>query len=100
MAHYAHWDGGDLILQCRLQPKAASDQWVGPLGDCIKLRITAPPVDGKANAHLIAFLARQFGISKQAVSIEKGEHSRTKRIRLQAPTRFPAKLEIPVATNR
>lgn len=99
MPHYAHWEGNDLILQCRLQPKASSDQWAEPLGDCIKLRITAPPVDGKANAHLIAFLAKQFGIAKQAVSIEKGEHSRTKRIRLRAPNRFPAKLEIPVATN-
>lgn len=89
-----HWDGDDLILNCRLQPKASSDEWVGLLDNQLKIRITAPPVDGKANAHLIKFVAKSFGVSKSAVSIEKGELGRSKVIRVCAPSKIPAKLKI------
>lgn len=84
----------DLILDCRLQPKASSDEIVGDLGDELKIRITAPPVDGKANAHLTRFLAKSFGVSKSQVVIEKGELGRSKRIRIQSPEKIPAKLNI------
>lgn len=88
------WQDGDLILSCRLQPKASSDEFVGDLGEELKIRITAPPVDGKANAHLLKFLAKAFGVSKSRIQIEQGELGRSKRIRIQTPTRFPAKLNI------
>ena len=94
MRPWYHWDGDDLILLCRLQPKASSDEMVGDLGDELKIRITAPPVDGKANAHLIGFLAKSFGVSKSKVSIEKGELGRSKRVRIHAPAKFPANLNI------
>ncbi len=54
---YYRWDGEDLILDCHLQPKASSDEFAGLHGDRLKIRLTAPPVEGKANAHLMAFLA-------------------------------------------
>ena len=88
------WDGDDLILDCRLQPKASADELVGDLGDELKIRITAPPVDGKANAHLVQFLAKAFGVSKSRVTIEKGELGRSKRVRIQAPGKFLANLNI------
>lgn len=88
------WDGADLILHCRLQPKASSDEFVGAQGDELKIRITAPPVDGKANAHLQAFVAKAFGVAKSRVSIEKGELGRSKRLRIQAPARIPPELGI------
>ncbi len=94
MATWYQWQGADLILDCRLQPKASSDDIVGDLGDELKIRITAPPVDGKANAHLIKFLAKRFGVSKSRVAIEKGELGRSKRIRIQSPTKIPANLNI------
>jgi len=94
MSSWYQWQDNDLILSCRLQPKAASDELVGDLGDELKIRITAPPVDGKANAHLQTFLAKAFGVSKSQVLIEKGALGRSKRVRIQAPTRFPAKLNI------
>ena len=94
MANWYQWQGMDLILDCRLQPKASSDEIVGDLGDELKIRVTAPPVDGKANAHLTRFLAKSFGVSKSQVVIEKGELGRSKRIRIQSPEKIPAKLNI------
>ena len=94
MPPWYQWDAGDLILFCRLQPKASGDEFVGDHGEELKIRITAPPVDGKANAHLVAFVAKSFGVSKSQVAIEKGELGRSKRLRIHAPTKFPAKLNI------
>ncbi|RLT95119.1 DUF167 domain-containing protein [Ketobacter sp.] len=94
MADWYRWQGLDLILDCRLQPKAASDEIVGDHGAELKIRITAPPVDGKANAHLTRFLAKSFGVSKSQVVIEKGELGRSKRVRIQSPKEIPAKLNI------
>ena len=48
------WDGDDLILECHLQPAARSDDFAGLHGDRLKIRLTAPPVEGKANAYLMA----------------------------------------------
>lgn len=94
MADWYRWQDADLILECRLQPKAASDEIVGDHGAELKIRITAPPVDGKANAHLARFLAKSFGVSKSQVVIEKGELGRSKRVRIQSPKKIPAKLNI------
>jgi uncharacterized protein (TIGR00251 family) len=47
------YDGEDLLLRLILQPKASRDQFVGPLGDELKVAITAPPIDGKANLHFL-----------------------------------------------
>lgn len=94
MCPWYRWDGADLVLDCHLQPRSSADELVGDHGDALKIRITAPPVDGKANAHLVQFLAKSFGVSKSRVSIEKGELGRSKRVRIQAPTRFPANLNI------
>ena len=86
---YFRWDGEDLILDCHLQPKASSDEFAGLQGERLKIRLTAPPVDGKANAHLIAFLAKAFGISKSQVSLISGELNRQKRVRLHGPKKLP-----------
>jgi uncharacterized protein len=71
-AHNLQYKGEDLLLRLVLQPKSSRDQFVGMLGNELKLTITAPPVDGKANAHLIQFLSKQFKVAKGAISVEKG----------------------------
>ncbi len=81
-------------MDCHLQPKASKDQLCGLHGTRLKIRITAPPVDGKANTHLIKFLAKQFGVAKNAVTIIKGELARQKRVKIQAPERIPENLNI------
>jgi len=86
------WEEGDLILDLRIQPRASRDEIVGWQGERIKVRITAPPVDGKANAHLLAFLAKSCGVAKSRVHLLSGETGRDKRVRIQAPVRLPAPL--------
>ncbi|WP_315808664.1 DUF167 domain-containing protein [Pseudomonas sp. C9-3] len=88
------WDGEDLILDCHLQPKASRDEFAGLHGERLKIRLTAPPVDGKANAHLLAFLGKAFGVPKSTVKLESGELNRQKRVRIPHPTKFPAELGI------
>ena len=86
---YFRWDGEDLILDCHLQPKASSDEFAGLHGERLKIRLTAPPVEGKANAHLLAFLGKAFGVAKSQVSLISGELSRQKRVRIQRPQKLP-----------
>lgn len=82
----------ELILDLRIQPRAARDEIIGYQGDRLKIRLTAPPVDGKANQHLIEFLADSFGVPKRDIVLLAGATSREKRVRIVAPKRLPAVL--------
>ena len=88
MSFYS-WQGKSLIINCHLQPRASKDEFVGLHGQSLKIRIKAPPVDGKANDYLIKFLAKQFGVSKRSITIISGELSREKRIKIDEPQRIP-----------
>lgn len=79
---FARWEGGDLLIRVRVQPKAAHDGVAGLHGDTLKVRITAPPTDGKANQHLARFLARELDLPKGAVTVEKGGKGKDKTVRL------------------
>lgn len=81
-----------LVIRLYIQPKASRDQIVGLHGDELKVAITAPPVDGQANAHLVKYLAKQFRVAKGAVSIEKGEMGRHKQIRIVNPQHIPTEI--------
>ena len=89
MTKFYHWRGDDLLLNVRIQPRASSDGFAEVLDDRIKIRITAPPVDGKANKHLSALLAGVFGVSRANISILSGESGRNKRILIRQPARLP-----------
>jgi uncharacterized protein (TIGR00251 family) len=89
------WDGPDLLLALHIQPGARRDEFVGPHGDRFKIRITAPPVDGKANTHLIHFLADTFGVTTGAVKLLAGSAGREKRLRIRAPRRLPDLIPTP-----
>ena len=86
---FFQWQGDDLLLDIRVQPRASSDGFAEELGDRIKLRITAPPVDGKANRYLIALLAKTFKVAKNDISIISGETGRNKRIKIRCPAHLP-----------
>lgn len=73
---------GSLVLSLHIQPGAKKTEIAGLHGEALKIRLAAPPVDGKANAELIAFLAKTCGVPKSAVELVSGETSRTKRVRL------------------
>ena len=89
-------DDADLILDCHLQPKASRDEFAGLHGERVKIRLTAPPVDGKANAQLLAFLATAFSVGKNQVSLESGLQSRQKRVRIKQPRQLPSALDLTV----
>lgn len=67
-----------VTLSCRVQPRASRNALSGILGESLKVALTAPPVDGKANAELCRFLADKAGLSRSCVQILSGETSRTK----------------------
>jgi len=83
------WRDNSLFLELHLQPKASKDAVAGLHAQRLKITITAPPVDGKANAHLCAWLAKQFGVAKSRVHICKGELGRDKQIRIEQPSTQP-----------
>jgi uncharacterized protein len=84
------WEGDDLLLSLRVQPRAKRDAVGEPQGEQLKVRIAAPPVEGKANAHLRRFLAEVFGVPLSRVELLGGEQARAKRLRIRAPTRLPS----------
>ncbi|MCP5334754.1 MAG: YggU family protein [Oceanospirillaceae bacterium] len=94
MSFFRWSDNNTLILQCHLQPRASRDEFAGVHGDSLKIRITAPPADGKANAHLINFISIRFGVAKRNVKIINGELSREKTLAITGPKNLPAELAI------
>ncbi|GHX67697.1 YggU family protein [Vibrio cholerae] len=85
-------EGDDLLLRLYIQPKASRDSIVGLHGEELKVAITAPPIDGKANAHLSKFLAKQCKVAKGSVVIEKGELGRHKQVRILQPSQIPPEI--------
>lgn len=65
-------------LQIKVQPRSARNQFAGEQQGVLKVKLTAPPVDGEANKALVNFLAATFKIPKRNVRILKGETARNK----------------------
>jgi hypothetical protein len=87
----------EITLKIYLQPKSSKNEIVGPYRDGIKIKVTAPPIEGKANEALVRILSREFGISPSRIEIIKGHHSREKTLRisgvaLQEPLDFKKKI--------
>lgn len=74
--------GADVVLALHIQPGAKKTELAGQHGDALKIRLAAPPVDGKANDCLIGFLADCLDVPKARVVLESGATSRTKRVRV------------------
>jgi len=91
---YYRWIHKKLILDCRIQPKANEDCFSGIKSECLKIRITATPVDGKANKHLIKFLSKKFKTPQSNIEILRGQNSRDKLISITALKRLPPELKI------
>ncbi len=74
---------GAIIFTVKVAPRASKTEIVGEYDKALKIRLSAPPVGGAANAELIKFLAKTFGVSKSAVEIISGETAKTKQIRIE-----------------
>lgn len=88
-----------LVLTIRLQPRASRNRIVGVHGEALKISVTAPPVEGAANAALIHFVAQLLQVPRATVSLQSGTKSRTKQLVVQtdAPERLIRTLEDVVA---
>ena len=65
-------------LPILVQPRASRNEIVGRQGDALKVRLTAPPVEGAANKALVAFLADALGVRRSEVRVTSGDHARQK----------------------
>ena len=80
---------GAVILILHVQPGAKRTEVAGRHGDALKIRLAAPPVDGKANAALLRFLSDAFDVPLRNVTLVRGESSRQKIVRIEAPRQRP-----------
>ena len=78
-----------MILDLYVQPGAKRSEFVGRHGERIKLRLAAAPVEGRANAALIEFLAEYFGVPRRNVRILSGLKSRSKRVAIEGVSEPP-----------
>jgi len=75
---------GDLQLTLHVQPGAKTTSCAGTHGDALKIRLAAPPVDGKANQALIAWLADTLGCPQNQIRLLRGQTSRRKTLSIEA----------------
>ncbi|MEO8433723.1 MAG: DUF167 domain-containing protein [Pyrinomonadaceae bacterium] len=89
MLKYTKQDGS-VTFQVRVVPRASRSEIAGEHDGALRVRVTAPPVDGAANEEVKRLIARRLGVPRSAVEIVAGETSRLKRLRVRAQ---PADLE-------
>ena len=83
------WEGDTLLLKVRVQPRAHRDAVLDLQGDVLRVRLSAPPVEGRANARLIRLIADTFGVPQSQVELVGGYSGRDKRLRIRAPLSLP-----------
>ena len=83
MPSYLKESDQGVVLKVQVQTRASRDEVVGPHGDALKISITAAPVVGAANKHLLKFLAKRLKIPQSKLSLKSGATSKTKSISIQ-----------------
>ncbi len=78
-----------IVLTLHVQPGAKLTEVAGRYGAALKIRVAAPPVDGKANVELLRYLASAFGVPLRNVTLVRGDASRQKVVRIERPTARP-----------
>lgn len=84
MSEWLRVGDGKITLTLHIQPGAKKTEVAGLYGDALKIRLAAPPVDGKANAALIGFVAERLALGKSAVTLKNGQTSRRKVLEVSA----------------
>ena len=74
--------GNDILVKVRIVPGSSKNKIVGVYNNALKIAITSPPVDGKANKKCIAYLAKYFDIAKSKSEIISGQTSKNKLIKI------------------
>ncbi|MDB6020934.1 MAG: hypothetical protein JWQ04_791 [Pedosphaera sp.] len=73
---------GGLLLSVKLQPRASANAIIGPLGEELRIKVTAPPVDAAANEALLRLLAEKLDCPRSRIELIRGQTSRHKTIKL------------------
>lgn len=87
------WHGPDLELRVKVQTQSRNEGVAEVVGDSLRVRVNAPPVDGKANKRLLQVLAKAFGVARSRVQLVHGAGSRQKWVRIEQPGRCPESLQ-------
>lgn len=74
--------GHELIIKIKVEPRSSRSSIVGTYGDALKVKLTAAPVEGKANKELISLLSKELHIKKKDIEIVSGETSKNKVVKL------------------
>ena len=75
-----------VLFQIKVLPRSARSEVAGIHGEALKIKITAPPVEGKANEEIVRFLAKRLGVKSAQVSIVSGGHSQIKTVAVSGLT--------------
>lgn len=78
--------GSEALIRVRLTPRSSRDEILGLEEGVLRIKLTAPPVEGKANKALVAFLSKALGVPRGAVAIVSGEKSREKTLSIRGMT--------------
>lgn len=78
--------GGCITFAVKVHPRAKKNAISGEIGDALKISLTSPPVDGRANEACIEFLAKLLKVARSSVTIASGQTSRNKVIRVAGVT--------------
>ena len=79
---YFEITGNDIIVKVKIVPGSSKNKIIGVYNDSLKITITAPPVEGKANKKCIAYLAKYFDVAKSKIEIISGQTSKNKLIKI------------------
>jgi len=86
MANPWHVTADGIVLRVHLQPRASHNRFLGLHGEAVKIALTAPPVDGAANAALLELLTTTLHLPRTACVLQAGEKSRNKRVLIRTST--------------
>lgn len=89
MEWYRYDEANNLVLTLHIQPGAKNTTAAGLHGEALKIKLAAPPVEGKANVALLKFLAERFDVPLSRVILKQGDKSRHKVIMIQEPAHGP-----------
>ena len=92
MAEWYRSTGTNIILTLHVQPGAKQTSVAGLHGDALKIRLAAPPIEGRANEALLKFIAEFFRVTLREVELKQGGQSRHKRVEVRGSTINPESL--------
>jgi len=95
MAAFCHWEGDVLVLNVLGRPCAAQTAIGKVTGKQLEIHVAERPVRGRATAHMVRFLAGEFEVAEEAITVVFGVYNVNKQLRIKAPHRLPAVIPPP-----